>query len=193
VERESELLSDTPVRLPRTDREPEHLDAEPRELRNPPRRLLLSVVVGILVVALASFADVRARDHEAEALVTCRHELHNAVVSSDLELMAVAGSIRPTLASTTGARHATVAGVMSVPARHVLPDVLRADRLCRSVSIRPWHFSLKAERDAATSYSAALAAKLREVAADGSAYYGDVGPLRRLRRTADLGVFGGRY
>jgi hypothetical protein len=86
-----------------------------------------------------------------------------------------------------------VVDLMSRPARRLLPDVVSADRLCRAVSVRPWHRSLRARRDAATAYSAALTAKLREVAADGRAYYDDDPSLRRLRRAADLGVFGGRY
>jgi len=193
VDPESELLGDTPVRLPRADREPELLDADPGDLWHPPWWLVLAVVVGALVAGLAWYADGRARAHETEALTTCRHELHDAVISSDLEMVAVAGDIRPSLREATGTRRDAVVALMSVPARRLLPDVVRADRLCRAVSVPPWHASLKARRDAATAYSAALEARLREVAADGNAYYRDDSSLRRLRKAADLGVFGGRY
>lgn len=193
---ESELLDDTPVRLPRKDRERELLDVDRGELWRPPRwavLVVLGVTVGLLAGGLAWYADGRARAHETAALAGCRDLLHDAVVSSDLEMMLVAGNIRPSLASTTGTKHAVVVSLMSVPARRLLPDVVRADRVCRSVSVRPWHFSLRSGRDAATAYSAALAAKLRQVAADGNAYYRDDRSLRRLRRAADLGVYGGRY
>jgi hypothetical protein len=191
-----ELLGDTPVRLPRDRSEPELLEADPRELWRPPRRLVLVVlvvVVGVLLGVLAWYADGRARAEEGRALATCRHQLHNAVISADLELVSVADDLRPTLASTTGAERDAAVARLSHPARRLLADVIRADRLCRSVSIRPWHSSLRAGRDAATAYSAALATKLRAVVADGDNYFRDDRSLRRLRRAADLAVFGGRY
>jgi hypothetical protein len=191
---ESELLGDEPVRLPRDDeRDPEVLDAQPREFWRPPTWVLVVVVLAILVSAAAWYGDRQARAHESEALGACQRELHNAAISSDLLMVSVATSIRPSLALTRGTRHAAVVGLMSRPARQLLPEVVGADQLCRAVSIHPWHRSLRARRDAATAYSAALAAKLQEVAADGSAYYHDDRSLRRLRRAADLGVIGGRY
>jgi len=190
---EPELLGDTPVRLPRDHREPELLDAAPGELWHPPRWLLVATLLAVLVGGLGWYADGRARAHESAALAACRHELHAAVIAADLEMVSMATDIRPTLTSATGAKRDAVAALMSVPARRLLPDVVGADRLCRSVSVRPWHVSLRVQRQAATAYSAALAAKLRAVAVEGSAYYHDDRSLRQLRRAADIGVFGGRY
>jgi len=190
---EPELLGDTPVRLPRDRREPEVLDTAPRDLWHPPLWLLALTVLVVAAGALAWYTDGRARTHETRALEECRQELHAAVISADLEMLSVAANLRPALASAAGPERTRTAGLMAVPARRLLPDVVRADRLCRSVSVRPWHRSLKAQRDAATAYSGALVAKLGAVAADGSDYYRDNQALRQLRRAAEIGVFGGRY
>ncbi len=191
---ESELLGDEPVRLPRDgDLEPEVLDARPGELWRPPPWVLVVVALAVLMGAAAWYADHQARAHESEALGACQRALHNAAISSDLLMVSMATNIRPSLASTWGSRHAAVVGLMSRPARQLLPEVASADQLCRAVSIHPWHRSLSARRDAATAYSAALAAKLQAVAADGRDYFHDDRSVRRLRRAADLGVIGGRY
>jgi hypothetical protein len=80
---------------------------------------------------------------------------------------------------------------MSRSAGDLLPEVIRADDACMGVSVRMWHFSLKARRDASTAYATALAVKLRAVATDGRiSYVGDVA-LRRLRQDADFVEFGG--
>ena len=150
-------------------------------------------MLAVLVSAVAWYVDHQTRAHESEALGACRRDLHNAVISTDLLMVSVANNLRPTLASTRGSRLAAVVGLMSRPARQLLPEVAGADQRCRAVSIHPWHRSLRARRDAATAYSVALAAKLREIAADGRAYFHDDRSLRRLRRAADLGVIGGRY
>jgi hypothetical protein len=154
-------------------------------------------VVGVLVLALlvgagAWYADQRSRASEIRALDACRRELHDAAVSSDLQMMAVATTTHGPLAAPRGAARLGLAGLMSRSARQLLPDVVGADEVCRAVSVRPWHVSLKTRRDAATAYADALAAKLRRVAADGSTSYIDDGALRRLRRDADLEEFGGR-
>jgi hypothetical protein len=193
VDSEPELLGDEPVRLPRAGREPgarEHevLDAEPRELWHVPWRIVLPVVlVAGLVVGggnLAWHADQRDRHQESVALSACQRQLHVATIFSDLQLGQVAIGVRAQTAQ---------AALMSLPARRVLPQVVSADRACRSVSVRPWHFSLRSRRDAMAAYSSALAAKLRAVAADGRDYYRDDPSLRRLRRAADIGIIGGRY
>lgn len=191
---EAELLGDEPVRLrERDDAEPEVLDAVPRELWRPPWWVVALVVVGVLVGGGAWNADRQARAHESVALARCQQELHDAVISSDLQLVSAAANIRPTLAATTGRERARVLGQMSTPARRVMPDVVSADQLCRAVSVRFWHVSLTARHDAVTAYSSAVAAKLQEIVADGTAYYNDDSSLRRLRRAADIGVVGGRY
>jgi hypothetical protein len=191
---EPELLGDEPVRLPRVRREVD--EAGRQELWRPPRWLVVAMVLTIvasLVAGGAWYADRRARAHETEALDGCLRELHNALISSDLQMMSAATTIRPVVASAEGRVRRALLRHMSGSARLVLPQVVRADASCRSVSIRAWHFSLRARRGAATDYATALAARLREIAADGATYYRDESALRRLRRTAGLGVFGGRY
>ena len=184
VDSEPELLGDEPVRLPRAGRDPEVLEADPRDLWHVPWRLVLVGVLVVVAGTLAWHVDQRDRRHESTALTACRRQLHEATIFSDLQLGQVAIGVRAQSAQAT---------LMSLPARRLLPDVVGADRVCRSVSVRPWHFSLKARRDAATAYSSALTAKLRAIAADGREYYHDDPSLRRLRRAADIGVIGGRY
>jgi hypothetical protein len=181
------------------DHEPELLDSRPNgdgQPWRPPRWLLVVValVVGAGVTGVAgALVDRAARAHESAALAQCQRELADAVVSADLEMMSVAGDIRPRLADATGARRSRLQAVLAWPARQLVPDAVRADRLCRAVSIAPWHRSLRSRRAAVTAYSSALLARLRQMAADGGSYYRDDSDLRRLRRAADLRVIGGRY
>jgi len=147
--------------------------------------------MALVVVAFAVYADHRSRVDEARALDSCRLELHDAAVSSDLQMMAVATTTHGPLASSRGAPLG-LAGLMSRSARELLPDVVDADDVCRGVSVRPWHFSLKARRDATTAYAGALVAKLRAIATDGRTSYVNDQALRSLRRAADLVEFGGR-
>lgn len=147
----------------------------------------LAIVVGSLLV----YADHRSRVGEARALDTCRRQLHDAAVSSDQQMLAVATTTHGPLASSRGAPTG-LTGLMSRSARDLLPEVVHADDVCRGVSVRPWHFSLRARRDASTAYANALAARLRAVAADGRVSYLGDGSLRRLRRDADFVEFGGR-
>jgi hypothetical protein len=148
-------------------------------------------VLAIVVGAMAVYADHRSRVDETRALDTCRRQLHDAAVSSDLQMMAVATTTHGPLTSSRGALSG-LADLMSRSARGLLPEVVHADEVCRGVSVRPWHFSMKARRDASTAYATALAAKLRAVAADGRISYVEDGALRRLRQDADLAEFGGR-
>jgi hypothetical protein len=186
VESEPELLGDKPVRLPRARREPEpEARVDPRELWHVPWRIVLAVLVLVAAGAFAWHTDQLDRRQEAASLAKCRSLLHNATIFSDLQMASVAAN--------GVARQDVLAGALSRPAQQLLPDVVTADRTCRAVSVRPWHRSLKARRDAATAYSSALAATLRAVAADGHAYFHDDPSLRRLRRAADIGIIGGRY
>jgi hypothetical protein len=148
------------------------------------------IVLVIVVGALAGYLDHRSRVDESRALESCRRQLHDAAVSSDLQMMAVATTTHGPLASSPGAPSG-LTGLMSRSARDLLPEVVHADDVCRGVSVRPWHFSLKTRRDASTAYATALAAKLRAVATDGRVSYVGDGALRRLRQDADLVEFGG--
>jgi hypothetical protein len=149
------------------------------------------VVLVIVVGALTAYADHRSRADEARALDTCRRQLHDAAVSSDLQMMAVATTTHGPLGSSRAAPSG-LTGLMSRSARELLPQVVHADDVCRGVSVRPWHFSLKRRLDASTAYAAALAAKLRAIATEGRVSYVGDGTLRRLRQDADFVEFGGR-
>jgi hypothetical protein len=195
VDPAAELLGDSPVRLPREGRDADRevLEAHGRDAWTPPRRLVLAALLVVVASGWGGYADLGAREHESAALARCQRDLHNAVVSADPQMVAAASGIGPILATTTGQRHRALLASMARPARLLLPEVVRADSRCRAVAIRPWHRSLLARRDAATAYSGALTARLRGIAADGSTYYHQDAGLRRLRRAAGIGVFGGRY
>jgi hypothetical protein len=171
------------------DRE-EVVDLGPRGFGRPSTRVLVVVVLAIVVGALGTYADHRSRVDETHALDTCRRQLHDAAVSSDLQMMAVATTTHGPLASSSAAPSGLTA-LMSRSARELLPKVVHADDVCRGVSVRPWHFSLKTRRDASTAYAGALAAKLRAVATDGRIHYVGDRTLRRLRQDANLVEFGG--
>jgi hypothetical protein len=195
VDPEAELLGDRPVRLPRagSDAEREVLETGSRDAWRPPRWLVLVVLLVVLAGGVGWSADREARAHESAALARCQRDLHAAVISSDLLIVAAVTNVRPVLATTTGRRHEALLASISIPARRLLPAVVGADRRCRAVSVVPWHRSLRSRRDATTTYSRALAARVKAIAEDGSAYYGHGAHLRRLRRSARIGVFGGRY
>jgi hypothetical protein len=198
VEPDAELLGDDPVRLRRSRRDPEPPSenlpaAEPGPRSYLPLRILAVAVLVALVASTAWHADRQARAHESAALAACRQKLHNATVSADLTLVAVAHNLRPTLATTRGEKRARVERTMSNPARQVLPDVAEAARACRAVSVLPWHLALHGRHEATAAYSSALATKVQRIAADGREFYRDEPSLRRLRRAADIGVLGGRY
>ncbi len=162
----------------------------PHGSRRPSARSLVVVALVIAVGVLTAYADHRVRVDEARAIDTCRRQLHGAAASSDLQMMAVATTTHGPLASS-GRAPSGLAELMSRSARGLLPAVAQADEACRGISVRPWHFSLRARRDASTAYATALAAKLRAVATDGRVSYVEDGALRRLRQAADLHEFGG--
>jgi hypothetical protein len=152
--------------------------------------VLVVVVLAVVLGALVIYADHRSRMSEARALDTCRQQLHDTAVPSDLQMMAVATTAHGPLASSRGAPSG-LDDLMSRSADALLPAVIHADEACLGVSVRPWHFSLKARRDASTAYATALAAKLRAVATDGRISYVEDVALRRLRQDADFVEFGG--
>jgi hypothetical protein len=171
----------------------EVLDVDPGRSWRPSPRVMVVIAIALVVGGLLVLVDQRSRASELRALDACRQELHETAVATDLQMMAVATTVHPPPASTGTARtHAGLAGVMSRSARQLLPQVGDADQACGAVSVRPWHFSLRARRDATTAYARALAAKLQEVAADGRISYVEDRTLRRLRQDADLEEFGGR-
>jgi len=182
----SELLGDEPVRRRRHEPEPEWIEVEPGPPWRPPRWLWWVVAVTLVVGGVAWYADHRVRTQEAVAVARCEHRLSDASAMSEIRMGAMDNYLRPALASTHGVRQLHLADLMSEPARRALPDVQRADRACGQVSVKPWHFSLVARRNAATAYSGALVTLLQAVASQGRAYFHHDPALVRLREAAGV-------
>jgi hypothetical protein len=200
VTSEREELSGRPVHLGRRrDRdEPDEQDQRdgyvrhavvavgPSRPRRPPRWIWVALSMVLVVGGLAWYADHRAREHEAAGLAVCQDQLEQASALSDVRLGAMANYLRPALFEASGPRQLHLADLMSGPARRLLPGAQRADRVCRAVSVNPWHFTLVARRNAVTAYSGALVTLLQTVAAQGRAYFFDDVALIRLRRAAGV-------
>ncbi|HEY3530076.1 MAG TPA: hypothetical protein VGK78_13095 [Nocardioides sp.] len=186
---EPELLGDEPVRLLR-EREQEREPAGPATGgRARRRRRVWWVVLTLVLVAgtIAWYADDRQRGHEADALRTCDLRLAEASNRADYRMGLTTNYVRP-VAGVDGLR-VHLADLMAPLARRVLPGVQRADRICKAVSVRPWHWSLVARQHAATAYSGALVTLLQALAAQGRGPFPDDATLRGLRNAA--GVSGG--
>jgi hypothetical protein len=192
VSPDPELLGDEPVRLGRRESRPEPddevLEVEPLPAWRPPQWLVVALVLAAVVGTAGWYVDRQERVRETRALEACRSDLQSAVAFADLRLMAMADYLDPALSVTIGAQHGRLADDMALPARRVLRDVERADRVCQAVSVRPWHFALVARQRATTAYSAAFAARIRAVADRGRRYYRDGGALQRLREAAAIPV-----
>ncbi|HEX3221443.1 MAG TPA: hypothetical protein VHR35_02655 [Nocardioides sp.] len=163
--------------------EPEVLEALPYHQI---RRAWMVVLVLAVVCGVAWYADQRIRTREDAALAACERSLGVASAHADIRLGAVAHMLRPPMAGATGAQALHLADLMASPARRVLPEAQRADRVCQDVSLKPWHFSLVARRNAATAYSGVLVTLLQTVAAQGRAFFSDDATLQHLRTAAGL-------
>jgi hypothetical protein len=179
---EPELLGDEPVRRPR--RRDEFERAEPS--RHHSRWLWWGLALVIVVGAGGAYADGRVRAHEATAVGACEQRLREASALSDTRMGLLATYVRPARRTTLGVQQLHLADLMAERAQRVLRGAQRADRICRRVSIRPWHFSLVARRDAATAYSGTLVTLLQAVAAQGRASFHDASTLTRLRAAAGV-------
>ncbi len=184
----SEVLGSEPVRRRHEpDPEPEWLTVrEPREPWHPPRWLAGVLAAAVLLGGIAWYVDHRVRTHEAAGLARCERRLDDASTLAELRMGAMVSYLQPALSSTHGVQQLHLADLMARPARRVLPDVQHANRICRNVSVQPWHFSLAARRAATTAYSGALVTLLQTVAAQGRAYFHDDATLVRLRHAAGI-------
>jgi hypothetical protein len=151
-----------------------------------PRWFWWALALVVVAGGLAWYVDDQARSHEAVAVTACEHRLREASELSELRLGAMANYLRPALWTTHGARQLHLADLMAEPASRVLAGVQRADRVCRAVSVRPWHFSLAARSNAAVAYSGALVTLVQAVAAQGRAYFHNDSTLRRLQAEAGI-------
>lgn len=151
------------------------------------RWLALCVLLVLAAVGVRVDSDSRAR--EAAAVGRCENGLRFATGYAERRLGLVANYLRPTLSSTGRIQQLHLADLMSTRAGRVLPRVQRADRDCRAVTVRPWHFSLVERQGAATAYSAALVTLVQTVAAQGRVRFRDGATLQRLRH--EVGIGGG--
>jgi uncharacterized membrane-anchored protein YhcB (DUF1043 family) len=181
VDPESELLGDQPVRLPRQHEL--RADEPHRAFRRPgPRWWLLAVV---LVVGLAvGYTNDRLRSHESASITACETQLRRASDLADYKMGLTTNYVRS--AASRGSDRTHLADLMAPRARRALPAVQRADRACREVRVRPWHFGLVARQHAATAYSGALVTLLQLVAAQGRPPFHGDSTLIRLRDAAGL-------
>lgn len=179
---EAEVLHDEPVRLPHAEDERTARGRAP--VRHPARWTVAALL--LLVVAGLGAVDTVQRSHESAALNACQSALRRASDHADYRMGLTTNYVRPV--SAHDARRTHLADLMAPLARAVLPAVQRADRLCSSVHVRPWHFSLVARQHDVTAYSGALVTLLQIVAAQGGTFHDDT-TLLQLRNAA--GVAGG--
>jgi hypothetical protein len=145
--------------------------------------LLVALVAGTVVV----YDDHRSEVHEAVAVAACEHSLRLASDLSERTMGLLVSYIQPAMRTVDGVQHLHLADLMAERATRVLPRAQRADRVCRAVTVRRWHFSLIARRDAARAYSGALVTLLQTIAAQGSRPFSDDAALVRLQSAAGAG------
>jgi hypothetical protein len=185
MDSEPELLGDEPVRL---TEEPWPVPPEPPP---PPRRrrwwVLAVVLVALAMVAgTVVAADARSRSRDAASVSGCEHRLRLATWHAERTLGLVSNYLRPAATEDGRVQQLHLADLMAERAGRVLPRVQRADRVCRAVTVRPWHFALVSRQSAATAYSAALVTLVQTVAAQGRAAFRDDATLQRLRDAAGI-------
>jgi hypothetical protein len=187
VDPESELLVDEPVRLPR-------LREAAGDLRRgtasvPHRGLWWALAAALVVGGAGVIADGSLRAREGAQVARCENQLRLATGYAEGRLGLVSNYLEPTLTASGRVQQLHLADLMSERAGQVLPRVQHADRVCRSVTVRPWHFSLVERQGAATAYSAALVTLVQTVAAQGRLPFTDDATLQRLRD--EVGIGGG--
>jgi hypothetical protein len=151
------------------------------------RWLWLTVLVALVVGSVVGYADHRARAREAAAVATCEHSLRLASALSEGRMGLLVSYVQPARRTTDGVQQLHLADLMAGRAGRMLPAVQRADRICRAVTVRPWHFALVARRDAARAYSGAMVTLVETVAAQGRRPFHEDVTLRRLRAGAGAG------
>jgi hypothetical protein len=144
--------------------------------------LLLLTALG----AVGAAWDARTRSHESAAVAACEHDLRLASWSSERRMGLLAIYVQPALRTGHGVQQLHLADLMARQAGGVLPAAQAADRTCRAVSVRPWHFGLLERRDAARAYAGAVVTLLQTVAAQGSTTFHDDAVLLRLRTAAGV-------
>lgn len=166
--------------------EPELLEV-PASRGRRTRLVWTAVLLAAVVVAGTAWSlDARARAHETAAVSACEQDLRQASWLSERQMGLLAHYVQPALRTSHGVQQLHLADLMARRASGVLPAVQAADRTCRAVSVRPWHFALTTRTDAARAYSGALVTLLQTVAAQGSGSFHDDAVLLRLRSAAGV-------
>lgn len=144
-------------------------------------------MVALVLVAgtVTWYTDEDIRSGETHAVAACERQLRRASDHADYRMGLTTNYVRPI---DSGSARTHLADLMAPLARRVLPAVQRADRTCKAVTVRPWHFSLVARHHAATAYSGALVTLLQIVAAQSRGYFHDDATLQRLRDAIGAGV-----
>jgi hypothetical protein len=184
---EPELLGDDAVRLPRLREAAEDLRRGAPVVRHRGWWSALAIVLVLGAVCFTVDSDMRAR--EGARVAACENQLRLATGYAERRLGLVSSYLEPTLAPNGHVERIHLADLMSADAYRVLPRVQHADRVCRDVTVHPWHFSLVKRQSAATAYSAALVSVVQTVAAQGRVPFRDDAALRRLRN--EVGIEGG--
>jgi hypothetical protein len=148
-----------------------------------------ALAIVLVVGATGIVVDGTTRAHEGSQVAGCENELRLATGYAERQLGLVSNYLVPTLSPTGRVQQLHLADLMAARARRVLPRVQHADRVCRNVTVRRWHFSLVDRRSAATAYSAALVTLVQTVAAQGRLRFTDDATLQRLRD--EVGIDGG--
>ena len=151
----------------------------------------MAVKRGALVAigAIGVVVDGSMRAREGASVAACENQLRLATGYVERRLGLVNNYLEPTLTTTGRVQQLHLADLMSARAHWVLPRVQRADRFCRAVSVRPWHFSLASRQSVSTAYSAGLVTLVQLVAAQGHVPFTADATLQRLRH--QVGIDGG--
>jgi hypothetical protein len=187
VDPESELLVDEPVRLPRLREAAEDFRRGTASVRHRGWWAAMALVLAVGVVGVVVDGSMRAR--EGAEVAGCENDLRIATGYAERRLGLVSNYLEPTLTPSGRVQQLHLADLMSARAAQVLPRVQHADRACRNVTVRPWHFSLVDRQSAAAAYSAALVTLVQTVAAQGRIPFRDDATLQRLRD--EVGIGGG--
>jgi hypothetical protein len=182
---EPELLGQDPVRLPRLREAAGDLRRGTPTIRHRGLFWVLAIVVVVGVVAVVVDSGMRAR--EGARVAACERQLRLATGYTQRHLGLVSNYLEPTLSPGGRVSEIHLADLMSAHAYRVLPRVQRADRVCRRVTVHPWHFALVKRQGAATAYSAALVTVVQIVAAQGRVPFRDDATLQRLGEQVGVG------
>lgn len=181
VDPQPELLSEEPVRLPRTQAA---YDEQP-DARAGGHHRRAWTLAAVVVVAGASLVvvDGAERSSEVAAVESCERQLQDASDHADYRMGLTTNYVRSV---AQGHDRTHVADLMAPRARQVLPQVERARRTCAAVSVQPWHVGLAHRQQAAAAYAGALVTLLQTVASQGRGAFAGDPTLLDLRAAAGI-------